>query len=164
MKPIEVIVAKRQHLLRLANQKGAAGELSALDEMENWIPRPRGEGLKTLLRALDDKGIVIKASSFDAIALPDSSHIDFTDPQAVKAALPTMTFVEIKTANQKRVAADFSGFFFALTESEIAASEALGHQHKVALFNKMTGNIKMTSVVEIVASAKSTNWQLSVQL
>lgn len=59
---------------------------------------------------------------------------------------------------------DFSGFFFALTEGEIAASEALGIRHRVALFNKLTGNIKMTSVVEIVAAAKSTNWQLSVQL
>jgi hypothetical protein len=164
LKPIEVIEAKRRHLLRLANQKGAAGEMSAIDEMANWTPRPRGAGLKVLLTALREKGIVIKASSFDAIALPDSATVDFSDSVAVQTALPYMTFIEIKTANQKRVTANFSGFFFALTESEISASEALGDRHKVALYNKVTGEIKLTSVAEIIAAAKSTNWQLSVQL
>jgi len=164
LKPIEVIEAKKQHLARLANQRGAAGEIGVLEEMINWVPRPRGLGSKVLLATLRETGVVIKWSSFDAVALPHAQAIDFTDPDAVRAALPEMVFIEIKTANQKRVRADFSGFFFALTESEIAASDALGSRHRVALYNKLTGDLMITSVPEIIARAKSTNWQVSVQL
>lgn len=164
MNPIEVIEAKRQHLARLANQRGASGELSALAEMENWVPRPRGIGLKVLLAALGETGVVIKGSSFDAIAFPVTESINFTDLASVRAALPKMTFIEIKTANQERVRPGFTGFFFALTEGEIAASEALGSRHRVALYNKLSGELLLTSVPEILTRTKSTNWQLSVQL
>lgn len=164
MNPIEVIEAKRQHLARLANQRGASGELSALAEMENWVPRPRGIGLKVLLAALEETGVVIKGSSFDAIAVPVTESINFIDPASVRAALPKMTFIEIKTANQERVRPGFTGFFFALTEGEIAASEALGSRHRVALYNKLSGELLLTSVPEILTRTKSTNWQLSVQL
>jgi hypothetical protein len=164
MNPLEVIEAKRQHLGRMANQSGASGELSALAEMENWVPRPRGAGLKVLLAALAEAGVSIKGSSFDAIALPNISRVDFADPGSVRAALPSMTFIEIKTANQERVRPGFTGFFFALTEGEIAAAEALKARHRVALYNKLSGELLMTSVPEILARTKSMNWQLSVQL
>ncbi len=164
MNAIDVIVTKRQHLARLANQGGAAGELRVLAEQVGWLPRPRGKDLKVLLAALHATGVVIKASSFDAIVLPQGKIIEFTDPQILQESLAEMTFIEIKTASQKRVKADFSGFFFALTESEITASEALGSRHKVALYNKLTGDLMITSVPEIIARAKSTNWQVSIQL
>lgn len=60
MKPIEVIEAKREHLARLANQRGALGESSAIGEMQEWIPRPKGPGLKILLAALRESGVNIK--------------------------------------------------------------------------------------------------------
>lgn len=133
MKPIEVIEAKREYLARLANQRGALGESSAIGEMQEWIPRPKGPGLKILLAALRESGVNIKPSSFDAISLPSADSLDFTDLAAVTAALPNMVFVEIKTSNQERVTPNFAGFFFALTEGEIYAAEALGSRHKVAL-------------------------------
>lgn len=164
MNPLEVIKAKRQHLARMANQSGASGELSALAEMEHWVARPRGAGLKVLLAALAETGLVIKGSSFDAIAFPTAEQINFTDPDMVRTALPRMTFIEIKTANQERVRPGFTGFFFALTEGEIAASEALKERHRVALYNNVSGELLLTSVPEILARTKSMNWQLSVQL
>ncbi|MBX0289599.1 hypothetical protein K3G63_04070 [Hymenobacter sp. HSC-4F20] len=164
MKPLEVIEAKRKHLARLANQQGAAGEVRLLQEMENWVPRPRGKGLKILLDCLRATGISIKASSFDAIELPNVQALDFTSSEQVRELLPEMVFIEIKTANQARVKADFSGFFFALTESEIQAADALGSRHKVALRNNITGETRITSVPEILGRAKSSSWQLSVQL
>ena len=63
-----------------------------------------------------------------------------------------------------RVRPDFSGFFFALAEGELIASEALGSRHRVMLLNKATGTMLLTSVPEILMRAKSTNWQVSVQL
>ncbi|MBR7990747.1 hypothetical protein KDX04_33440 [Burkholderia cenocepacia] len=162
--PLELIKSKRKHIDRLANQRGAAGEITALLNQGCWIARPRGKGLKILLDALRDAGINISGSSFDAIHLPIAHSLDFTDASAVKNFLPEMVFIEIKTANQSRVKSDFSGFFFALTEREIIASEILGNRHKVALFNAKTSEIQITSVPEILARAKSTNWQISIQL
>lgn len=116
------------------------------------------------MAVLKESGVVIKGSSFDAIALPAGRVVDFTDAAAVAESLPDMVFIEIKTANQERVRPDFSGFFFALTEGELLVSEVLGPRHRVMLLNKATGAMLLTSVPEILARARSTNWQVSVQL
>ena len=71
-----------------------------------------------------------------SISHPNATKIDFTDPDAIKAAIGEMVFVEIKSANQDRVKENFTGYFFALTESEIAASDVLGNRHVVILYNK----------------------------
>jgi hypothetical protein len=160
--PLEVIAAKRAHLDRLANQRGAVGEQEAVLASEQWVPRPKGLALRGLMDALAAAGIHIKASSFDALAVPPD--LDITDTEAVRARLLDITFIEIKTANQPRVKAGFDGFFFALTENEIAAADALGERHRVALYNKISGEILIKSVPEIVARAKSSTWQFSVQL
>ena len=136
MHPLEVIKLKREQLTRLANQSGATGEAFLLNEMEDWLPKPRGKGLRILLDALAESGVVIKGTSFDAIALAEEVEVDFTKIETVRAALSDMTFIEIKSANQKRVRPDFSGFFFALTENEITASAALKSRYRVALTTK----------------------------
>lgn len=164
MTPLELIRSKRQHAARLANQRGAAGEQVALADMQHWVVRPSGQGLKTLLAELKASGHVVKSTSFDAIHIPGAAAIDFTDAAAVRAALPHMTFIEIKSASQARVKPGFAGFFFALTEGEMAAAEILGPRHRVALYNKLTGELVLSSVQDILARARSSNWQLSVQL
>jgi hypothetical protein len=164
MTPLELIRSKREHAKRLANQRGAAGEHVALADMEHWVARPSGKGLKILLAELKATGHVIKSTSFDAIHIPGVADIDFTDAVAVRAALPRMTFIEIKSASQARVKPGFGGFFFALTEGEMAAAEVLGLRHRVALYNKLTGELMLSSVQDILARARSSNWQLSVQL
>jgi hypothetical protein len=161
---IDIIGAKRQHLERLANQKGAAGEIAVVGANGHWVSRPKGKALKVLMSALRESGILIKPSSFDAIAIPNAIQVDFRNIASVTAGLQHMVFVEIKTANQSRVKADFSGFFFALTENEITASDVLGARHRVLLYNRTTDSRLLTSVPEIIARARSTTWQVSVQL
>lgn len=117
-----------------------------------------------LLSALELTGLNIKRSSFDALSTPADIEVDFGSIESILEALPKITFIEIKTANQERVKEDFSGFFFALTESEISAAEQLGDRHKVALFNKRTSKMVMTTVSDIVAKSRSMTWQVSVQL
>jgi hypothetical protein len=160
----ELINLRRQHLVRLGNQNGAAGEATVLAETTGYLPRPTGQAAKNLLATLSESGIVIKLASFDAIALPEGSVVDLLNVDSIRQNLTNMTFIEIKTANQARVRADFGGFFFAFTEGELLASEALGDRHKVLLVNKATGTVLLTSVPEILARAKSMNWQVSVQL
>ena len=133
--------------------------------MEHWIQRPNGGAQLNVLRAaLDETGIAIKGSSFDVIVLPSAAQIDFFNAAEVRAALPNMCFVEIKTASQSRVKPGFDGFFFALTESEIVAAEVLGMCQRVALYNKHTGESLLTSISEILTRKKYSTWQLSVQL
>src|SRR4029450_3546106 len=103
---------------RLSNQNGTAGERAAVEQMDSWLPKPKGRDMKNLMRVLHEAGILIKPSSFDAIIPPAGDTLDYSDLAALKRLLPRMTFVEIKTANQERVREDFSGFFFALTENE----------------------------------------------
>lgn len=157
-----IIAQKRAHLQRLANTNGALGERGAVLAMKTWLPRPRRNELKLLLDLLAETGVRIRPSSFDAIAAP--GPVDFRDIDRLRAQLDDLVFIEIKTANQDRVKPGFGGFFFALTESEISAAEALGSRHRVALFNNRTGEVLLTSVPEILARSRSTNWQVSVQL
>ncbi|HIF9513196.1 hypothetical protein [Photobacterium kishitanii] len=164
MNPIDVINSKKQHLARYANQNGSNGELITIESNDNWIPRPKGNELKLLLSALEETGISIKRSSFDALSIPKGVTVDFNDLESIKGSLSQIVFIEIKSANQDRVKEDFTGFFFALTENEIKAAEALGNRHQVALFNKKTSEILMTTVSEIINRAKSSTWQVSVQL
>ncbi len=159
-----IVALKREHVKRLANQKGAAGEQAALAANAHFIPRPTGKTLQAIIAALAEIGIKIKKTSFDAIIIPEIAPIDFLDPTGMREAVKTMIFVEIKTSNQARVRPDFSGYFFAFTEGEIEAAEALGDRHKVMLRNNITGATLLTSVPELLARARSTNWQLSVQL
>lgn len=162
LSPLELIKDKRRHLSRLANQSGAAGEAAALQTMEHWSSRPKGTQLRRLLEALEEDGITIKASSFDAMATPGA--LSFEDANALREQLGRTIFIEIKTANQPRVKPGFAGFFFALTEAEILAAEQLGDRHRVALFNNLTGELLLTTVSEILGRSRSTNWQVSVQL
>jgi len=164
LNPIDLINSKKQHLARYANQNGANGELVTIESNDNWIPRPQKNELKLLLTALEETGISIKRSSFDALSIPKGVTVDFNDLESIKASLSKIVFIEIKSANQDRVKEDFTGFFFALTENEIKAAEALGNRHQVALYNKKTSEILMTTVPEIINRAKSSTWQVSVQL
>jgi hypothetical protein len=112
-RPVDLINLKREHVKRLANQNGAAGEADVLAANVHYVAQPKGRGLDVLMDALKESGIVVKRSSFDAIALPHASVVNFIDKDAVKANLEDMVFVEIKTTSQARVRPDFSGFFFA---------------------------------------------------
>ena len=162
----ELLKMKREHVQRLANANGAAGESMALDLLEGsrFVRRPKGIGLRHLMAALAEIGITIKPTSFDVVALPEGQSVDFMSVDSIRLALPQMTFIEVKTANQQRVKPDFSSFFFALTEGEIRAAEALGSRHGVLLINRATNASLLTTVPEILARARSTTWQVSVQL
>jgi len=162
MTPLELITARRAHLDRLANQRGAEGERDVHILRADWTPRPTGARCRTLLSVLAEAGKPIKASAFDALVLPP--QVDLDDASSIAMHLEKIIFIEIKTANQARVKPGFEGFFFALTENEIIASNLLGDQHRVALFNNLSGEILLTSVPDIVARARSSTWQLSLQL
>ncbi len=136
--------------------------MQAVALTSDWISRPKGPPLKALLSELQRTGITIRTSSFDAIAVPRDFNID--DERSIRENIDKLVFIEIKTANQDRVKPGFNGYFFAITESEIGAAEQLGPRHQVALYNNQSGEVLLTTISELLARAKSTTWQLSIQL
>jgi hypothetical protein len=164
MGPVDLLRLRREHIDRLAATSGAAGETAAASVAATWVPRPKGADLKRLIATLADKDIKIQGSSFDFIAVPEGVVLDLQQTESIRAVLPRLTFIEVKTANSARVLPGFKNFFFALTEKEILASEALGSQHVVVLFNRATAEMLYTSVRAILSQSRSTNWQVSVQL
>jgi len=163
---LKLIESKKAHIARYSVENGILGERSLLDSEVLWIKRPKGKEMKNLLTALKQfENIEIKASSFDFISIPENINVDFMDISSLSAILKSITFIELKTCNQKRVTTpDFKNFFFAITENEIIASELLGDRHKVVLHNKITGHKLITTIPEIINRSNSKNWQLSVSL
>lgn len=160
----QLVRDRRAHLHRLASSGGAAGELFMRSAGKNWIPRPRGKQMDALMNALERSATPIARTSFDFIELPLKCDLDLASETSWFQWLPQLVFVELKTSNQSRVTADFEGFFFSLTEKEIAAFELLRERHVVVLYNAVTGVELRTSVPALVARARSATWQLSVQL
>ncbi|PKG56343.1 hypothetical protein [Shewanella sp. GutDb-MelDb] len=161
---INILQFRKDHIDRLSNSSGSKGEKLAISQHEDWIERPKGTALKHLISELSKTGINIKRTSFDAIAIPVGNKVDFSSPKSIADHIKEMVFIEIKTTNKKSVKEDFTGYFFAFTEGELNAAEQLGEQHQVALVNKRTGNIVMSSIPRLLTRAKSMNWQVSVQL
>ncbi|CAH7038726.1 conserved hypothetical protein [Vibrio chagasii] len=164
MNIIDILQLRKEHIDRLSSTSGSQGENLAIQKNQHWIERPKAKELNNLLTLLSESGINIKRASFDAIELPEGVSVDFSCLDSIKTSLPLMTFIEIKTTNKESVKEDFTGYFFAFTEGELHAAEQLGERHKVALVNKRTEHIIMSSVPDLLARAKSMNWQVSVQL
>jgi len=90
--------------------------------------------------------------------------VDFSNVESLQASIGELIFVEIKTTKKESVKDDFSGYFFALSEGEIAASEALGERYQVILYNYVQKKYLKTTVADILSRSKSRTWQLSLQL
>ncbi|WP_410014865.1 hypothetical protein [Sodalis sp. C49] len=159
MNLLELIESKKAYRARFSSENGISGERSLLDSQALWIKRPKGKEMKNLLAALKQfEDIEIKASSFDFVSIPENVTVDFSNISLLSDILKSLTFIELKTCNQKRVTTpDFKNFFFAITENEITASELLGDRHKVVLHNKMTGDKLVTTIHEIINRANSKN-------
>ncbi|MGR2998413.1 hypothetical protein ABMY37_01560 [Vibrio vulnificus] len=164
MEILEALLKRKAHADRLSNTSGLEGESFAISQNSTWIERPKGQLLDNLLNELKRTGIDIKRTSFDAIELPKGVSVDFSSVESIQSHLPQMNFIEVKTTSKSSVKDDFSGYFFAFTEGELSAAEQLKTRHEVALINKITGTVFMSSVPELLKRAKSVNWQVSVQL
>ncbi|AVH33418.1 hypothetical protein AL475_15990 [Vibrio fluvialis] len=160
----EILAMKKEHAERLSSFTGTTGEKLSIEDNKTWIERPKGSALSNLISALEQRGVKIKRTAFDAIAVPEDVTIDFQDIDSIGSHLDSFTFIEIKTTSKASVKEDFSGYFFAFTEGELRAAEQLGEKHQVALVNKKTESIVMSSVPELLSRAKSMHWQVSVQL
>lgn len=159
----EILAGRRKHVKRLSNQKGANAELG-LFESGKYKKRPKGKEMQALLDAFETKKLNIKKSGFDAILVPEGVTVDFSDTKSILTSFDVLKFIEIKSTSKEKVKPGFGGYYFAFTESEMEAAEALGTQHMVLLVNTITGERLATSIPDLLKRASSKTWQMSIQL
>lgn len=147
---------------------GARGERRLVQGHPHRKQRPTGTGLANLLDAMEALGFPdIPSTGFDAIEIPEEAYNEgftFESRRMVAKWCDHFIFLEIKTCTQERVDGGFGRFLFTIPESEIRAAEILGDRHVVLLHNENTGQVKRTSIPELLENASTKVWTLAVQL
>ena len=113
---------------------------------------PTAKQRQNLLVAFAKKGKVVYGKAFDVVKL--SSVVNLDDLAGVESQLEEITVFEIKSS-RKKLPADFSGYFFALTAAEVLVAQSLKKQFKFVLVNTETREYLEMSLSEIFARAKS---------
>src|SRR3984893_1883279 len=112
---------------------------------------PTAKQRQNLLVAFAKKGKVVYGKAFDVVKL--SSVVNLDDLAGVESQLEEITVFEIKSS-RKKLPADFSGYFFALTAAEVLVAQSLKKQFKFVLVNTETREYLEMSLSQIFARAK----------
>lgn len=150
------------------NTTGARGERRIVQVHPHRVKRPNGHGLQFLLNAMADIGYPdIPPTGFDAVDIPQEAHeggFTFSSNRMVREWCEHFRFVEVKTCTQERADDGFGRFLFGFPYAEIRAAEILGDRYIVVLYNSLTGQIRESSLPDLLGRASSKAWQLTVQL
>ncbi len=121
---------------------------------------PSAKQKQNLLVAFAKKGKVVYGRAFDIVRL--SSHINLDDLAEVESNLHTITIFEIKST-KKKVPADFSTYFFALTAAELLVAQSLKTQFKFVFVNTGTKEHLELDLSQIFARARGIypTWSIS---
>lgn len=112
---------------------------------------PSARQKQNLLVAFAKKGKVVYGKAFDIVRVTGSVNLD--DLAEVEANLHLITIFEIKST-KKKLASDFSSYFFALTAAELLVAQSLKTQFKFVFVNTGTHEHLEMSLTEIFARAK----------
>lgn len=112
---------------------------------------PTARQKQNLLVAFAKKGKVVYGKAFDIVRVDGS--VDLDDLANLEQNLGSVTIFEIKST-RKKLKADFSGYFFALTAAEVLVAQSLKSQFKFALVNTGTREHLEMDLNEIFARAK----------
>ncbi len=123
-----------------------------------FVPTPKQK--LNLLVAFAKKGKVVYGKAFDIVKLSSSVNLD--DLADVEENLKNVTIFEIKST-RKKLRADFSTYFFALTAAEVLVAQSLRKQFKFMLVNTTTGEFLEMDLAEIFGRAKGIypTWSIS---
>jgi len=127
----------------------AAAEILVAKKAGFIIPTARQR--QNLLVAFAKRGKVVYGKAFDVVKL--SAPLDLADLTEVEKQLEHVKVFEVKST-RKKVKADFSGYFFALTAAEVLVAQSLKKQFGFVLVNTCTCEHLEMSLSEILARAK----------
>jgi hypothetical protein len=112
---------------------------------------PSAKQKQNLLVAFAKKGKVVYGKAFDIVRV--AGAVDLDDLADLEQNLNQVTIFEIKST-KKKLRADFSGYFFALTAAEVLVAQSLKKQFKFVLVNTGTREHLEMDLNEIFARAK----------
>jgi hypothetical protein len=101
--------------------------------------------------AFAKKGKVVYGRAFDIVKL--SGPVNLSDLTEVETNLEKVVIYEIKST-KKKVSADFSSYFFALTGAEVLVAQSLKKQFRFVLVNTSTNDHLEMTLAEIFGRAK----------
>jgi len=112
---------------------------------------PTSKQRQNLLMAFAKRGKVVYGRAFDVVRL--TRAVDLDELAEVEKHLDSVIIFEVKST-RKKLRADFSGYFFALTAAEVLVAQSLKSQFKFVLVNIGTGQHLEMSLSEIFSRAK----------
>ncbi len=134
-----------------SGQKTAKAAAAILVAKQAGFIIPSARQRQNLLVAFAKRGKVVYGKAFDVVKL--SASVDLADLAAVEKHLEHIKVFEVKST-RKKLNADFSGYFFALTAAEVLVAQSLKKQFGFVLVNTGTGQHLEMSLSEIFARAK----------
>lgn len=112
---------------------------------------PTGLQRQNVVVAFAKSGGVVYGKAFDMIRL--SAPVNLDDETEVFRNLAALTLYEVKSTN-RRVGADFAGYFFSLSTAELLVAQSLRAKFRFAFVNITTGEFVDLTLVEVFARAK----------
>jgi hypothetical protein len=121
---------------------------------------PTAKQKKNLVVAFAKRDRIVYGKAFDVVRL--SEPVNLSSLEDVEANLSKITVCEIKST-QKDVAADFRGYFFALTAAEVLVAQSLKEQFRFIFVNTVSGAHLELRLNEIFAKARGIypTWSIS---
>ena len=115
---------------------------------------------KNIVVAFAKRDMIVYGKAFDVVHL--SKPLDLDSLEDVERNLSEILVCEIKST-KKDVAADFRGYFFALTAAEVLVAQSLKAQFRFIFVNTVTGAHIELQLNEISAKARGIypTWSIS---
>ena len=112
---------------------------------------PTAAQKRLLLVEFAKKNFVIYGKAFDVVKL--SALVDLENAGDIGHNLDKITLCEIKSSNRK-LPADFKGYFFALTAAELLVAQSLKNRFKFVLVNTTTEAFIELTLQELFGKAR----------
>jgi hypothetical protein len=152
---------KREPVVEFQSGQATAKKAAAILVSKNaGFIVPTAKQRQNVLVAFAKVGKVVYGKAFDVLKLSDQVNLD--DVGDIERRLGSITVFEVKSS-RKKLRADFSGYFFALTAAEVLVAQSLKKQFKFVLVNTGTGDYLEMSLAEIFSRAKGIypTWSIS---
>jgi hypothetical protein len=146
--------------LHVSGQKTAKRAAELLVAKKAGFIIPSALQRQNLLVAFAKRGKVVYGKAFDVVKV--SGEVDLNDLGDLELNLSRVVVFEIKST-KKKLNADFSKYFFALTAAELLVAQSLKKQFGFVLVNTNTGNHMEIDLMEIFRRAKGIypTWSIS---
>ena len=105
-----------------------------------------------LAAAFARKNKVVYGKAFDLIRC--NKKLNLENEKEIRDNLDSIIIYEVKSTNQKKISANFDGYFFDLTTAELLVAQSLGNQYKFAFINTETEKFMELTINEVYARAK----------